>query len=151
MTAYTITLAIHSVLRWVVLLAGVGAVILAFYGWLQKQERTGIDNMLSLLFTLSLDVQFLIGLFLYLFLSPLTTSAFADFGRAMADAELRFFLVEHGFAMFVALVLAHIGRARAKRQESPVAAHRLTAIFFTLALLLVIISIPWASRPLFRF
>ncbi|MEY2637389.1 MAG: hypothetical protein RLZZ197_1867 [Bacteroidota bacterium] len=44
---------------------------------------------------ISLHTQLLIGLVLYLALSPVTTAAFADFGAAMKDSATRLILVEH--------------------------------------------------------
>jgi hypothetical protein len=55
--------------------------------------------------------------------------------------------------MLSGLTLAHSGAARI-RKASPERRHRLAAIFFVLALLAILASIPWpglpAGRPLFR-
>jgi hypothetical protein len=105
-------------------------------------------------FTISLDVQFLIGLLLYLFLSPYTMSAFRNMGEAMRDPLLRFFAIEHLIGMFAGIALAHIGRAKIRKASDPVRKHTLAIVFFTLALLLIAGSIPWpfmsTGRPLIR-
>jgi hypothetical protein len=71
----------------------------------------------------------------------------------MRDSALRFWAVEHVAGMVVASALLHVGRARA-RKAPDVKRHRIIAIFFGLALLAVLLSIPWpgmpAERPLFR-
>jgi hypothetical protein len=78
-----------------------------------------------------------------------------DFGGAMANSALRFWAVEHIFGMFVAMVLTHVGRARVRRVSNDVKKHKVAAIFFTLALLTILASIPWpgtvAGRPLLRW
>jgi hypothetical protein len=78
-----------------------------------------------------------------------------DFGGAMANSALRFWAVEHLFGMLVAMVLAHVGRARVRRVSSDSRKHKVAAIFFTLALLTILASIPWpgtvAGRPLLRW
>lgn len=140
---YTTVLAIHNILRWLVLIFGLLVVIRGFVGWSGKKQWTQLDNRLGLGFTVSMDVQVLLGLLLYVVLSPITTSAFSDFGAAMADSDARFWLVEHIFMMLVALVLAHVGRSRAKKADTDVGKHKRAAIFYTLALLVVIIAIPW--------
>jgi len=150
---YVAFVIVHSLLRWLVLLAGFNALLRAIGGarsgrsWAPGDEQAG--RWLIILF----DVQFLIGLILYVGLSPLTQSAFNDFGAAMRDPQLRYWGVEHIAGMVVASALLHIGRARA-RKAPEVRRHRVTAIFFGLALLVILLSIPWpgmpAGRPLFR-
>lgn len=146
---YMTILAFHNILRWVVLLGGLLAVGKAVAGWLGKKEWTPVDSQFGLIFTIGMDTQLLLGLLLYFVLSPITTHAFTDFGAAMADSEVRFFAVEHIAVMLVAVVLAHVGRARTKKMADAVGKHRVAAIFFTLALLAVLAGTPW-MRPLFR-
>ena len=59
------------------------------------------------------------------------------------------------FGMVIALVLAHLGRVRARRTDSLRRHRGVAAIFFTLALVVILASIPWpgtpAGRPLFRW
>ena len=110
----SITLVLHSLLRWVVLLAGIAAVARGFMGGKGKSWTTS-DSRAGLLFITALDLQFLLGLLLYVFLSPTVRTAFVNFGAAMKDPMLRFFAVEHILGMIVAITLAHIGRARTKK------------------------------------
>jgi len=136
--------------RWIVMIAAVVAIVRAFYGWLGKKDWAKLDDQLGLLFSTSLDVQMLLGLILYIFLSPITQAAFKNLGAAMSDATLRFFTLEHLLYMLVAVVLGHVGRALSKKATEPVAKHRMAAILFGLATLAILLAIPW-SRPLFRF
>lgn len=145
---YSTVLAFHNIVRWVVLISGLLAVGKAIIGWVGKKNWTDMDNQLGLIFTISLDVQMLLGLLLYFVLSPITTKALSDFGAAMADAGARFWAVEHIFTMIVAVALAHIGRSRAKKASSTISKHQQAAIFFTIAILAILTAIPWA-RPLF--
>lgn len=142
-SAYEIVLSLHSIVRWLVLFAGILAAIKAIIGWIGNRPWQSLDNQLGLLFTISLDIQVLLGLILYFVLSPRTTNAFSNFGDAMGDATARFFLVEHSLMMIVALVLAHIGRSQSKKASPDVNKHKRAAIFFTLALVLTLIAIPW--------
>jgi hypothetical protein len=52
--------------------------------------------------------------------------------------------------MIVALVLAHIGRSRAKKADTDVSKHKNAAIFYTIAILLILAAIPW-NRALLPF
>lgn len=96
-----------------------------------------------------LDIQMLVGLILYFFLSPLTTAAFKNFGAAMSNPILRFFAIEHILYMIVAVALGHVGRTLAKKATEAVAKHRISAILYGLAVVVILLAIPW-SRPLFR-
>ena len=146
---YNIFLVFHNILRWVVLIGGLLAVGRAIWGWQGKKEWTPLDSQFGLVFTIGMDVQLLLGLLLYFVLSPITTTAFSDFGAAMSDGNVRFFVVEHIFAMVLAVALVHIGRSRAKKAADALSKHKTAAIFFTIALLVILAAIPW-SRPLFR-
>jgi hypothetical protein len=146
---YPFVLTLHSLLRWVVLLAGIAAVILALRGWFGQRPWRPLDNRVGLIYTISLDLQVVLGFLLYFVLSPITTEAFADFGAAMADAELRFWLLEHLFWMVVALALVHVGRVLVKRTPVDLARHKRASIFFSLAFLAILLAIPW-TRPLLR-
>jgi uncharacterized membrane protein YozB (DUF420 family) len=148
---YSFILATHNIVRWFVLIFGLLAVIKAFIGWSGKKEWKGLDDKLGLGFTISLDVQFLLGFLLYIAFSPITRTAFSDIGAAMGNSELRFFLVEHFLLMIVALVLAHIGRSRAKKADTDVSKHKNAAIFYTIAMLLILAAIPWQYSSLLPF
>ena len=140
---YPYVLALHSVVRWLVVIVGLLAAGKAIAGWLGTQPFARLDDQLGLIFTISMDVQLVVGLLLYIVFSPLTQAAFANFGAAMREPTLRFFAVEHILLMVIAVVLTHVGRALSRRAASDEKKHQRAAIFFTLAMLAVLIAIPW--------
>ena len=148
---YVALVILHSWLRWVVLLTGLVAAGRSLTAG--GRSWTASDEAAAKWFTITLDIQFTVGLVLYVGLSPLTQMAFSDFGAAMRDSALRFWAVEHLVGMIVAIALAHVGRAKVRKAPEN-RKHRAAAIFFTLALLAILLSIPWpfmpVSRPLFR-
>ncbi len=139
---YLALLHTHNLLRWVVLIAAVVALAYMLRSWLGKRPWTQTDMRVGGLFTVAMDVQLLIGIVLYA-VSPLVQGALRDFGAAMGVHELRFFALEHGLLMLVAVVLVHIGTSRAKKRQS----HRPAAILYGLALAAMLFAIPW-WRPL---
>lgn len=140
---YTGLLHTHNLFRWLVLLALLAAVIMAFVGWFSKGKWKKADNLTGLILMIFMDFQLLIGLILYVFVSPITRAAFSDFGAAMQNRDIRFYAVEHILMMIVALVLVHIGRAKSKKALEAWKKHRAAAIYYTLSLIVVLAAIPW--------
>jgi uncharacterized membrane protein HdeD (DUF308 family) len=150
---YTVVLVLHSWLRWVALIAGIAATVTAFSDR-SKTLAQGRADMWALVAVSLLDLQMLLGLLLYLVLSPNPRATFGNFAAAMRDPAARFFAVEHITVMLVAVVLAHLGRALARTAKSAESKRSRMLICFGLATILMIIGIPWpgmaSGRPLFR-
>ncbi len=150
---YEIVLSAHSVLRWVVIAAAAVALTRAFGGWFGKRAWGAAEAAVNRWFAMAATVQFVVGLLLWGFLSPFGVAGFADMATTMADATRRFWAVEHVTMMIVAVALIHVGAARAARAGSDVAKHRTAAIFFLVALALVLAGVPWVgadARPWLR-
>jgi len=150
---YTIVLTIHSWLRWIALIAGIAATVTAAS---DKSASTapGRADLWGLVLMMVLDIQMLLGLLLYLVLSPSTTVAMQDFGAAMRNPPLRFFAVEHLALMLAAVILAHVGRVLARKAATPEAKRMRLMFAFGFATVLMLLGIPWpgmtSGRPLFR-
>src|SRR5258706_7720214 len=103
---YTTVLTIHSWVRWLALIAAVGATFAAVRGKVQGTDsladRGGLFAMMAV------HIQMLLGLILYLVVSPNMQEIRAHFGEAMKNAPLRFCAVEHISAMFPARLLVHL-------------------------------------------
>jgi hypothetical protein len=151
---YDLLLFAHSWLRWLVLLAALAAIARAIGGVNTRRPWTPLDDRAGVWLTASLDFQMLLGLILYIFLSPVTQSAFVDMAAAMRAAPIRFFAVEHPVGMIVAIALAHVGRVRVRKAPDSESKHKQALIFFGLSLLVLLLSIPWpigpGARSLFR-
>ena len=146
---YSFVLILHSWLRWIAIAAGIGATAAAT----SSQPGGGSDRP-GLLFMISMDLQLLVGLLLYAFLSPNTAAIFNDFGAAMKDPVARFWGVEHVTMMLAAVVLAHVGRVLGRKAATPGAKRTRLMVCFGLSTLLMIAGTPWpgtrAGRPFFR-
>jgi hypothetical protein len=150
---YIAVLALHSWLRWGALIAGVLAV--ASLASSKSTDSRSVDgDRWSLFFMIALDLQLLLGLMLYLFISPNTTALFRDFGSAMRDPVARFWAVEHVTLMFVAIIAAHVGRVLGRKATSPASGRSKMLVAFVIALVAIMAATPWpgmrAGRPLFR-
>ena len=152
---YSAILLLHSWLRWLVLLAAAIVIVRAIAGMAgAKPWSRGIESSLKM-FSISLDIQFLLGLILYVGLSPFTRAAFQSMAAAMRDPAARFFAVEHLIGMIIAVIFAHVGRGQIRKTTLDAGKYQRALIFTSIALLVILASIPWpglaAGRPLFRF
>ena len=149
---YTTVLTIHSWVRWLAIIAAVGATFAAVRGKVQGADS--LADRWGLFAMMAVDIQMLLGLILYLVVSPNMQEIRAHFGEAMKNAQLRFWAVEHISAMFAALVLVHVGRVMARKARTPGAKRTRLLVCFGLATVLMILGTPWpgmpAGRPLFR-
>jgi hypothetical protein len=151
---YTILLALHSLLRWLVLSSLLFAIFRAYRGWVGHKPYSKFDNTVRHVTATIAHVQLLAGLWLY-FISPIVSYFLHNFKTAMHIRDLRFFGIEHITMMLTGIVLITIGSAKAKRKAADQDKFRIQAIWFTIGLLIILSSIPWAfspliSRPWFR-
>jgi len=129
----------HSGLRWVVLALLIGAIINAIAGKSRTYEKK--DKMLNLFAMVSLHIQLLLGLVLY-FTSPRVKF----FDGWMKDASFRFYGMEHILMMVIAIALVTIGHSKAKKQSVPAKKFKTIALWYTIALIIIIAAIPWPFR-----
>ena len=147
---YPQLLTLHNWLRWAVVIAAIVAAYVAVTGWSGGRNDTNFLMRASRPFVGFMDLQFLLGLALYFFASPVVHQAMQNMSAAMKDHDMRFFAVEHTTAMFLALILAHVGSVMARKRPTPQARHRGAAICYLLSLALILIGMPW-FRPLLRY
>ncbi|ALD20475.1 hypothetical protein [Hymenobacter sp. DG25A] len=151
---YQIVLLLHSWTRWLVLIFGLIAIFRAFGGWQGRRPWVKADNSIGASFVGSMHLQLLLGLILYV-TGPLGMKAFEAGSAVMKDPGGRFWAVEHLVGMLLAVICAQVGRTLSKKASDPVLKHKKAFTWFLIALLLVLVMIPWGiwnpMRPLFRF
>jgi len=147
---YSFVLFSHSILRWAVLLLAIYLVGRSAAGWIRSEERSDSEGRLGTIYAGIVDLQFLLGLILYLGLSPIMKAVFSDFGAAMQNDELRFFAVEHLPFMIIGTAFAHIGSRVDKRDTDAKNKWRSSTIWFGLSLATFLAGIPW-FRPFLPF
>ncbi len=141
-TLYSTVKDLHSGVRWIVLLLAIAAVVDFVIGWRGKKNFGRLDNMISLLYMISCDIQLLIGLTLYFFLSPVTQNAM-QFGLHQDDPNVMFYGVEHPVTMMLAIVCAHVGRISSKKATTDASRFKRGTIWFALSLILLLARMPW--------
>ena len=143
MNFYSFIKYLHSGFRYIVLILILVAIVQAFLGWLGKKDYTEGNRKINLFALISAHTQFLIGLVLY-FVSP-----FVQFGSdTMKDAVTRYWTVEHITGMLIAIALITIGYSKSKKAALPLAKHKTVAIFYTIAVVVIVSVILQSHRPL---
>lgn len=151
---YHTLLIIHSYWRWVVLISLLLAIYKSYFGWKKQLNFNKNDNLLRHLTATILHIQLILGLMLYS-LSPLVKYFYQDFIHAIHLREIRFFGMEHIFAMIISITIITIGSIKANRKLDDNQKFKTMFWYYLIGLLLIFTSIPWAfsplvSRPLFR-
>jgi hypothetical protein len=142
---YSAMLHAHSVGRWIVLLLLLFAIINSLIAGNRPYIRT--DNRLGLILTIFADLMLLIGIYLW-YAGDWGYKLIKNNGMSvvMKDANLRFFAIEHLAGMLIAIILIHLGKAQGRKAISDKAKHRRTMIFYLVALLIILASVPWPFR-----
>ena len=135
---------LHSIIRWLVLIFAFWTIISAISGMVSKRNYLRSDDRSNFFFMLSLDIQLLIGMILYF--SGQWFEKLKNMGDYMKDPYERFFILEHFLLMLIAWVLVHAGRISVKKAASPQLKFKKQLIYFGIALLLILIAIPWPFR-----
>ncbi len=116
---------VHSWLRWLVLLALLGGAVVAFARY---RSKTAWQESIFQLGVMTVDIQVAIGIVIWI--------------ERQGWNYNFFFRVLHPVFMLMALAVAHVGFALAKRRRDS-RSYALVGGSFLLALVLVIGAIPW--------
>lgn len=147
---YTLFLTLHNILRWVTLVLAIMATVMAFAGWFGKREWGERDRKIGSFTAMAMDIQFLLGLILYVVLSPFGIKGLSQ-GMEFVNAnrDFRFFGLEHVVLMLLAVVFAHLGTILPRKASTSLAKFQRAAIPFAIMFILLVVAIPW-WRPLLR-
>ncbi len=139
-----ILVALHSLNRFILLILLLAVIGKSLMGWLNKSPFEKADDKLSLFLFISTHTQLLLGLILY-FVSPIVIFS----GASMKDAVARYWLVEHGTGMLIAIVLISLGRILSKKLSDSTAKHKRMFIYNMVALVVIVVIIGSSQRGFF--
>ena len=142
---YNIILHVHSGLRWVVLLL----LLIVIYRSATARQRpfNNGDKKFVLYAMIACDIMLLIGIYQW-FAGDWGYSSIQHNGmkEVMKNSVLRFFAIEHPLGMLIAIAMVHIGKGYSKKNIPDATKHKRTLLFFALALLIILVSLPWPFR-----
>jgi len=130
------------------------SIYIAYKGYSQKLPFTKKDNLIRHWTATIAHIQLIFGILVYV-QSPIVKYFWKNFKEEIQNLDALFFGIIHIVLMLVAIVLITIGSALAKRKLSDEQKFKTMLIWFSLALLIIFIAIPWpfsplANRPYFR-
>tara|TARA_R110000868_G_scaffold323064_1_gene583996 strand:+ start:77 stop:517 length:441 start_codon:yes stop_codon:yes gene_type:complete len=142
---YETILILHSYWAYLVLLILILATGNAVFKFFLGKEYSAKDFRIALFTLIVSHIQLLIGLLLY-FVSPrLQSWSELGMGGVMKDAVNRLYLVEHPTINILAVALITIGYSKHKKKLTSGAKLKKIAIFYTIALVLILSRIPWST------
>jgi hypothetical protein len=144
---YSILLATHSLLRWLVLVSLLYSIFIAYRGWLFNKTYTRVDDRVRSVTTTIVHIQLVIGVWLYC-ISPVVHYFLHNFSEGVHNRQIRFFGMEHISMMVIAVTVFTIGSSKARRKPTDREKFKTMATWFTAALLIILSSIPWSFSPL---
>lgn len=142
---YNGMLHLHSVMRWIILILLLVAIYKSFAD--RSKPFTPGHKQIGLFLLVSADLMFLVGIYQWI-AGPwgLKSIQSNGMGNVMKDASLRFFAIEHMIGMLIGISLIHIGYSHAKKNIPDALKHKRALLFYGLALLIILIFIPWPFR-----
>ncbi|HLK30574.1 MAG TPA: hypothetical protein VKT28_18480 [Puia sp.] len=143
----TFILALHSLLRWILIILLIASILKAFSAWQNKKVFTKSDRKLWLFTMISAHTNLLIGLYLLLFGKyGIISTSLPEGTKLMKDDFYRFFWVEHPFGMIVAIVLITLGNGMSKKSVSDETKFKKAFSYFLIALIFILAIVPWPFR-----
>ena len=131
---YPIVLFAHSVVRWAVLLSAAWAAMAALSGLRSRRAFTRKARVPGIVLAAVVDVQLLLGLALWLGLSPHALTS---------GARSHYWTFAHPLAGLAVVALVHVGSARSRRMLDDASRWQTASRFYLAALVVTVLAIPW--------
>lgn len=144
---YSTLLPLHSLVRWLVLAFLVYSIYRAFIGYTKNKTFSNTDNAFRHWTATVAHIQLMIGIILYT-QSPIVKYFWTDTKTALQNLDVTFYGLIHIALMLTSIVVLTIGSALAKRKQTDKEKFKTMLVWFSIALIIIFIAIPWTFSPL---
>ncbi len=134
---------LHSGWAYVTLLILIVAVVNAIIGLTSKREFQEKDLRIPLFTLIVSHIQLIIGFIAFFMSAQFAFLRENGMGVSMTHPEIRLFIVEHPLINIVAIIFITIGFSKHKTRTTDQAKFKTIAIYYGIALLLILSRIPW--------
>ncbi|MGW8314579.1 MAG: hypothetical protein ACWGNV_03185 [Bacteroidales bacterium] len=138
---YSIAFNIHMYISAITLLAGLTTLGLAIHGWRTGRDFNRKDSIASLVFSIGLYFQLILGFMIYFTLRTSLEGGLWEVPDTENDASLRFWAIEHIALMILALFLSQLGRLFVKRSSKSILKFKAALFYNSTAMLLILFSV----------
>lgn len=138
---YSVTFNIHVYISAITLLAGLSTLGLSIHGWSTRREFNRKDAISSLLFSIGLYFQLILGFIIYFTLRTSLEGTMWEVPDTENDASLRFWAIEHIALMILALFLTQLGRLFIKRSSKSIMKFKASLFYNGASLILILFSL----------
>jgi len=135
---------LHSYFAYILLAALIFSIIYVVIKFVSDSTFSEKVRKVALIGFIASHLQLLIGILLYI-ISPVGISLFSS--EAMQDSLSRLYVLEHPLLMIIAIVLISIGYIKAKKPGDDARRFKTIILYYTLALFLILLRIPWQVWP----
>lgn len=136
---------IHSYWAYIVLIILIIAFVNAIMGLTSKKEFSDKSLRISLFTLIAAHIQLLIGFIAFYTSTYYETMKTVGMGEVMKNSGLRKILIEHPMVGIIAIALITIGFSKHKKKATDAEKYKTIAIFYGIALLLILSRIPWSQ------
>jgi hypothetical protein len=138
---FEIVFKIHIYISALTLLTGIVTVSRSILGWSRSKTYNRTDLSFSLAFTITMYLQLLLGIVLYILLRSTSEHPFFEIPDSSNDAYLRFWAIEHIALMIFALFLSQLGRIYIRNSSASITRYKASSFYHGSALLLIFFSL----------
>jgi hypothetical protein len=135
----------HSVFRYLVLISLLVSIYLAWEGYYFNKKYTKADRILAGATSGISQIQLLLGFGLYI-QSPVAQAFWVN--KSFSWSDNLFFGIVHFVLMSIAIIIITIGAALVKRENDDTKRFKIILQYFSFALFIILIAIPWPFSPL---
>lgn len=134
---------LHSYWAYLVLLVLVLSTFNALIKYFGNKEFHAKDFRISLFTLIVTHIQLLLGILLFIVSDYISLISEMGMSTLMKNDVLRSNIIEHPFTMILAVILVTVGYSKHKKKLTSKPKFKMIAVFYTLALILILAKIPW--------